>query len=280
MGFEGRVRGHFSGKSRANNGARGTTTNARPDRISGITASPPTSTPPPAVSTPKPVESHHFEIPKLRHLARHALPHIIEATLIPLGLFYLSLWQIGTNGAIYVALAWAYLAVVRRLAMRQRVPGLLLLSTLGLTARTALALAAHSAFIYFLQPSLATAALGGLFLFSIPAGRPLCEKLAHDFVPIPEGTFKRPAFRRVFVQITALWALVNLINAAGAVILLISQPLATYLAAKTGLTAGVTLMGVVVSTWWFKRTLRRNQTMAAVSTVPTGDRPVADGRSA
>jgi hypothetical protein len=87
--------------------------------------------------------SHQFEIPRLGALARHAVPHVIEATLIPLGLFYLSLWRYGTEGAIFTAVAWGYLAVLRRLVLRQRVPGILLLSTLGLTARTVIALAAH-----------------------------------------------------------------------------------------------------------------------------------------
>lgn len=210
----------------------------------------------------------HFEIPRLRVLARHAIPHIVEATLIPLGIFYLSMWQIGTNGAIYTALAWAYLALIRRLIKRQRVPGILLLSILGLTARSVLALAAHSIFVYFLQPSLATAAIGGLFLFSIPAGRPLAERLAHDFVPFPPGFFKRPAIRKAFMEITAIWALVNLINAAGALILLVSQPIATYLAAKTGLTSTVTATGVLVSAWWFKRTLRRHPVVTAPAEVP------------
>ena len=208
-------------------------------------------------------QPQHFEFPHFRDLVRHAGPHIIEATLVPLAIFYVSLWQIGTNGAIYTALAWAYLALARRLVLRQRIPGLLLLSTIGLTVRTVLALAAHSVFIYFLQPSLATAAVGGLFLFSIPAGRPLAQKLAHDFMPFPPGFFKRPVIRKVFMQITAIWALVNLINAAGAMVLLVSQPLATYLAAKTGLTAAVTGGGIVLSAWWFKRTLRRHPVAGA-----------------
>ncbi len=173
-------------------------------------------------------------MPSLVALARHAVPQLVEATLIPLGLFYLCLWQIGTVGAIYTALGWDYLALLRRLVLRQRIPGLLLLSTLGLTARTVLALLAHSTFLYFLQPSLATAAIGALFLFSIPAGQPLAQRLAHDFVPFPPDFFARPGMRRVFMQITAVWALVNLLNAAGAVALLISQPVATYLVAKAG----------------------------------------------
>jgi hypothetical protein len=64
--------------------------------------------------------------------------------------------------------------------------------------------------------------------------------------------------RRVFVQITVIWALVNLLNAAMAILLLVSQPVATYLAAKTGVSAVVTGSGVLVSAWWFKRNLKRN----------------------
>jgi hypothetical protein len=205
----------------------------------------------------------HFEIPRLRDLARHAVPHLIEATLIPLGIFYLSMWEFGTFGAIYAALVWCYLALLRRVVWRQRIPGILLLSALGVTVRTVFALTAHSTFIYFLQPCLATAAVGGLFLFSIPAGRPLAERLAHDFVPFPPGFLARPRIRRVFIQITVIWALVNLINAVGALLLLISQPVATYVVAKTGVSAVVTGSGVLLSVWWFKRALKRH----AASTV-------------
>jgi hypothetical protein len=214
--------------------------------------------------------SHQFEIPRLGALARHAIPHVIEATLIPLGLFYLSLWRYGTEGAICVAVAWGYLAVLRRLVLRQRIPGILLLSTLGLTARTIIALAAHSTLVYFLQPCLTTAAVGGLFLFSIPAGRPLAERLARDFVPFPPDFFTRPGMRRVFVQITVIWALVNLLNAAMAILLLVSQPVATYLAAKTGVSAVVTGSGVLVSAWWFKRNLKRNAVASPEFPAPGG----------
>lgn len=204
------------------------------------------------------VEHHQgFEIPRLRDLARHAIPHLVEATFVPLVIFYISLWGWGDNVAIVSALAWSYAALARRLITKKPVPGMLLIGLLGLTARSMIALAAGSLFVYFLQPSLATAAVGAAFLFSIPAGRPLAQRLAKDFVPFPPGYFKRPAIRRVFVQISAIWALVMLLNAAGALLLLVSQPVTTYLAAKTGLTGVVTLAGVLVSTWWFKRTIKR-----------------------
>lgn len=183
---------------------------------------------------------------------------MIEASLIPLGIFYLSLWQWGSHVAIWTALAWSSCALLRRLIQKKPIPGLLILGFLGLAARTAVAAASGSVFVYFLQPSLATAAVGAAFLFSIPVGRPLAQRLARDFVPFPDGYIKRPAIRRVFVQITVIWALVNLLNAAGTLLLLISEPVATYVAAKTGLSAVITGSGVLLSSWWFRRVVKNH----------------------
>jgi intracellular septation protein A len=207
----------------------------------------------------------HFEIPRVRDLARHAIPHIVEATLVPLGLFYAFLWLVGVWGAILAALGWSYIAVARRLLTGRRIPGLLVLGTVGITARTLLALASGSAFLYFLQPSLVTGIVGGAFLLSVPAGRPLAQRLAHDFVPLPPALVGHPAIQRVFVRITLLWALVNLVNAAGAIGLLLSQPVATYVAAKTAMSWVVTGGGVALSAWWFKRTVRRQPAPVAVA---------------
>jgi hypothetical protein len=205
------------------------------------------------------VEHHHFELPRLRELFRRAMPQILEATLIPLGLFYAALSALGPKGAICTALAWNYAALLRRIWRRERLPGVLLIATLGLTARSVLALASKSSlFVYFLQPSLATALLGGAFLLSVPLGRPLAEKLAHDFVPMPASFLKRPKVRQLFVRISLLWALVSLANAAGTVAMLVNFPIGTYLAAKTGFSSALTIGGIVLSSWWFRRGLRRH----------------------
>ncbi|MBO0691536.1 MAG: hypothetical protein J2P58_01455 [Acidimicrobiaceae bacterium] len=206
----------------------------------------------------RPPHHAHFELPRLRDLARHAVPHIVEATLVPVAIFYLCLWHWGSHVAIWAALAWSSCALVRRIVLRKPVPGLLLIGWLGLAARTAIAAASGSVFVYFLQPSLATGVVGAAFLFSIPAGRPLAQRLARDFVPFPDGYIRRPAIRRVFVQLTVIWALVNLLNATGTLLLLISEPVATYVAAKTGLTAVVTGSGILLSSWWFRRVVKRH----------------------
>jgi hypothetical protein len=206
------------------------------------------------------VEHHHFEVPRLRDLARRAAPQVLEATIVPLALFYGFLAALGPTGAICSALGWNYLALVRRVWRRERLPGLLVIASLALTARSLLALASgHSMFVYFLQPSLATALVGGAFLLSVPLGRPLAEKLAHDFVPLPPSFLKRPKIRQLFVRISLLWALVSLVNAAGTIALLVNVPLATYLAARTGLSWALTIGGVVLSSWWFRRGVRRHE---------------------
>ena len=142
---------------------------------------------------PKMTRDHHFELPRSRDLFRRALPQIAEAVLVPLGLFYAALSVLGPKGAICAALGWNFMALVRRLWRRERLPGVLLLGTVGLTARSIVALVSSSSlFVYFLQPSLGTALLGGAFLVSVPLGCPLAERLAHDFVPLPPRSSSGP----------------------------------------------------------------------------------------
>jgi hypothetical protein len=226
--------------------------------------------PDPMPSPPKMAGDRHFELPRLRDVFRRAVPKIAEAILIPLGLFYAALSVLGPKAAICTALAWNIMALLRRIWRRERLPGLLLLGTVGLTARSVVALVSSSSlFVYFLQPSLGTALLGGAFLLSVPLGCPLAEKLAHDFVPLPPSFFKRPKVRQLFVRISLLWALVSLINAAGTVALLVDVPISTFLAARTGFSWALTIGGVVLSSWWFRRGLRRDN-------AESPERPVVD----
>ena len=83
---------------------------------------------------------HPLEIPRLRAMARHALPGLIEASVIPLVVFYGALWLVGVWGGLAASLLWSYTAVARRLVTRQKVPGLLLLGVVGITARTVMVL--------------------------------------------------------------------------------------------------------------------------------------------
>jgi intracellular septation protein A len=207
-------------------------------------------------------------------MARHALPHLVEATFIPLILFYAFLWTAGVWGALIAALVWSWTAIIRRAVTGQRIPGILVLGTVGITARTIAAFASGSVFIYFLQPSLTTVVVAGAFLLSVPAGRPLAERLAHDFVPLDPEVMHLPGVKKVFIRITLLWAFVNLANAIVSIVLLMSQDVGTFVAAKT--IGGMLLVGVAIatSTFWFKQALR-DHNISVVSAPPLLPLPVA-----
>ncbi|MGA7271592.1 MAG: VC0807 family protein [Acidimicrobiia bacterium] len=191
-------------------------------------------------------------------MARRAVPHLVEGTLLPLGLFYLTMWLLGIWGAIAVSLTWSWGIIALRLLTRRRVPGLVLVGALGLTARSLVSYLAASEFIYFLQPTLATVLLAAAFLVSAPAGRPLAARLAHDFLPMPGWFASQPVIRRFFIRITVLWGGIQLANAGLSLWLLISQPVSIYLVTKTVATAVIMGLAVCGSTVWFRRLVDRH----------------------
>jgi hypothetical protein len=189
-------------------------------------------------------------------IARKSAPHLMEATIIPAALFYLFLLTAGMWTALIVALCWSYGALARRLLFRQGVPPILLLALIGLTARSVAAVSSGSSFVYFLQPIFGTLAVAGLFLGSL-LGRPLVGRLAVDFCPLTPEVASRPAVLRLFRGLTILWAGVNLVTAATTFALLISLPIAAFVAAKALSGLAITITGIVLTVSWSLRTARR-----------------------
>jgi hypothetical protein len=198
-------------------------------------------------------------------VGRRLVPHLIEATLIPTALFLLTMTFVGTVAAYLVALIWAYAAVGRRLISREPVPGILLLASLGISMRTAFALASGSTFVYFFQPVLGTVALGGFFLLSIAFGRPIIARFARDFCPLPPEIEARPAIVSLYRQLTYLWAAVNLVAAAATLTLLITLPLPAYVAVKPVTCWVITTTGIVLTVSASVRVAHREGLQAIVS---------------
>jgi hypothetical protein len=184
-------------------------------------------------------------------VARRSGPHLIEATVIPAVLFYCCLIAVGLGAAYLAALGWSYAALGRRLLRHRPVPGILVLGVLGITVRTLVAVISRSSFVYFLQPVLATVAMGCVFLLSVWIGRPLIGRLAGDFWPMTPEVAARPGVLRLFRNLTLLWAAVNLASAALTLSLLLALPIGPFLAAKQasglGLTAGAVFLTVSLS---------------------------------
>jgi hypothetical protein len=204
------------------------------------------------------MQSSHFEIPRLPVLARHALPNVLEGTVIPVSVFFVTLHLVGAWGALVAGLAWAYGAIGWRLVRRRRIPGILLLGTATLTARTVVAFATGSVFVYFLQPTLGTALVAAAFLVSVPIGRPLAERLARDFCPLPPGLLANGHVRRFFLRVSLLWAFTGLANVAVTLWLLLSQSIGTFVIAKSATSLVLTGSAIAISTVWFLRSMRRH----------------------
>ncbi|MFN8035517.1 MAG: VC0807 family protein [Acidimicrobiia bacterium] len=197
----------------------------------------------------------HFEIPRIREIVSHSWRNVLECTIAPVVLFLLALRLLGIWGAVIAGLAWSYGNVGRRLVRGRRVPGILVLGALTLTVRTALVVATGSTFLYFLQPTLGTAVVAVAFLLSVPIGHPLAQRLATDFLPIPADFLADDRVRRFFLRITLLWAFTQFANAGITLWLLTTQSVATFVVARSVVSATCTGAAILASTLWFKRSM-------------------------
>jgi hypothetical protein len=212
------------------------------------------------VNCPDPVadtEAASLPLPKLRAIARHAVPNLVECTLVPTLIFSVVLQLSGLVTASIAALGWSYAMLVRRLILRIRIPGLLMLTCLGLTVRTAVVVASGSAFIYFMQPIAATAFVGLTFLASSMTSSPMVDRLAKDFCPLTDDIVGRHGVKRLFRRLTIMWAAVNLLNAAVTCWLLFTQSVAVFVAVKPLSAMVVTWSAVAVTVLWSLRVARQ-----------------------
>jgi hypothetical protein len=180
-------------------------------------------------------------------VVRHALPTVVEATLIPSALFFVGYLTIGKMGAFALALAWAYGALVRHIRCRERVPGLLILALIGLTVRTALAMATGSTFLYFAQPIVGTTLVAVFFLATALTARPFVGRLAGDFYPLTPQIAALSPVKRLFRNLTVFWAAINLTNAAVGIGMLLTLPTGVFIPTKTAVSLTITAFGVFIT---------------------------------
>jgi hypothetical protein len=201
----------------------------------------------------------------LAAVVRHALPTVVESTLIPTALFYVAWMTLGHWPAYVVALGWTALAVLRRLRAGVRVPGILVLALIGLTLRTALALSTGSSFLYFAQPILGTCVIAALFVASCVARRPFVARIAGDFYPMTPEVAASRGLQRLFHHLTLLWAGVQLLNAAAGASMLLTMPTSVYIPTKTAVALLITAGGVYLTVMSSLRVARR-EGLVAVAT--------------
>ncbi|MGH3438594.1 MAG: VC0807 family protein [Sciscionella sp.] len=202
--------------------------------------------------------THHITVhlPSLRALLRNGGQHLLESTLIPLGLFYLLLVLSGFHGGLIAAMAWSAAAIGRRAVLRKPIPAVLLLTTALLLARTVIGYCTGSVFLYFLQPTLQNFLVGFVFLATASFGRPLLGKLANDFCAFPETISGHPHVQRFFKRVSLLWALVFVTNGVTTLFVLARETVGDFLMISTAGSYSLVGLAAIGSLWWFRRSLR------------------------
>ena len=170
--------------------------------------------------------------PRLGTIIKRVGLSLLIACAIPATLFYVVFSVTDVWIAILVALGWSYGAIAFRALTRRRTSGLLILTAVVMTGRTVLALATDSTFLYFVQPVISDGVVGTTFLLSLATARPLVSRLAGDFYPMDHELAMRPRIRRLFWQLTMMWALLCIGKATMTLWLLQSTSLHTFILVK------------------------------------------------
>lgn len=199
-------------------------------------------------------------MPTWRCTLRHAMPNVLEGKIVPVLLFLALLRFWGTTPALLGALAWSLGALLLRCVRGHQASGLLILTTVGLLARTIAAVATGSLLIYFLQPTVATALVGLAFLGSVLAGRPLAERLFMDMCPVDDETRAHPTLRRFFSHVSLWWAFTSMVNFALTLWLLLSHSPTTFVVVKSFLGPLTTTLTLSVAYLWFRSLMARTGT--------------------
>jgi hypothetical protein len=207
---------------------------------------------------------HPGKVSVIGAVTRRLVPYLVEATFVPLVLFYVFLLSWGLTAAFLAAAGWSYAAVGRRLIGRRPIPALLVLSCVGITMRTALYLCSGNSFVYFVQPILRTTLTAIVLGASVLIGRPLIARFASDFCPLTPDVEIRPAIAGLFRRLTYLWAGVNLVAAAVSLTLLLTVPTAVFVGTATVAARALTSTGVVLTVADAVRTARSEGLATAI----------------
>jgi hypothetical protein len=156
---------------------------------------------------------HLIEMGRLGKVIGNALLLMTESVLVPTAILYAAIRTVGTMPGLVGVIAWCLLTMGVRYLFGKRVPSTLLLVIGMLVLRTTIALAATSVWLYLLQPVAASILMSLVFIGSALLGRPLTQRLAQDFVHLPERLLADARCRRMFVEVALLWGLSRALDA-------------------------------------------------------------------
>lgn len=201
------------------------------------------------------------DMPGWRPITRHVLTLVAMVSLLPMAVFYATMSLFGLRTAALVTVSAYYAGLLLKLVRGKPILAAALFAAGLLSVRTLVIYLTGSAFVYFLQPVAGTLVIGTAIAATALMGRPVLDRLAHEFCPFPEEVSSRLRSTGFFTRLSILWTLVYLINAVGTVWLLSTASLGGFMLLKSVLGPSLTFTAVAVSILCF-RVAMRNQNVS------------------
>ena len=198
----------------------------------------------------------HLEFPRPLRLLGTVAWSLIESAGLPIGALAVGAWLYGRDAGLLAGLAATWLTALIRKIATGSVPSLLTITALVLTLQTAMVLATGQLWIYLLQFPAANLVMCVLFARTARGPHPLVARLAAEVVALRHPA-DHPGLHRFFQGATWLWAGIFLLLTAGLGVLMVTEPLKTFIGLSTAVTIGLTVAGIGVSMLWFWSVLRR-----------------------
>ncbi|HEV7203694.1 MAG TPA: hypothetical protein VGN18_03745 [Jatrophihabitans sp.] len=198
-----------------------------------------------------------IDMPGWRPIALHALRTTTLVSLLPMAVFYATMARFGLRAAVLTTVGWYYAGLLAKIMRRKPVLAAAMLGAGLLSVRAVVTFLTGSAFLYFVQPVAGTVATATAFATTALAGRPILDRLAHEFCPFPAELSERLRADNFFGRISLVWAATYLVNAVGTLWLLTSASLTGFIVLKSVLGPVITVAAVLTSYLVFRRTTRR-----------------------
>ena len=200
---------------------------------------------------------HVIDLDRPVAIAVHAARTVLLTSVLPMAAFYLTLSLAGLRAAVVVTAGWYYAGLLVRWSRRRPILGAAALGAGLMTIRAVVTFWTGSTFVYFLQPVAGTVVTATSIAVTGLAGRPLLERLAHDFVKLPPALSQRMHASGFFRHSSWLWAVVYFVNAAGTVWLLTTSSVGGFILMKTLLSPALTGAAIVATYLLFRALMRR-----------------------
>jgi hypothetical protein len=198
-----------------------------------------------------------IEMPGWRPILRQVVTRVVLVSLLPMAVFYTTLTMFGLRPAALVTAALYYAGLLARVVRRQPVLAAALFTAGLLSLRTITVFCTGSAFLYFMQPVVGTVAVATVFAASALAGRPVLDRLAHDYCPFSAELSTQLRQARFFSWLSVIWATTYGVNAVGTVWLLTNASLNGFIVIKAVLGPVITLGAALTSYLVFRATMRQ-----------------------